>query len=214
MTLQELLISGLGGGIGSALITAMSSAWRTSKTETSARRAAFLESQIQKVYGPVYLKLLEMQRLAQKLIDELQAAGNKFEADRLEDQKETALADIRDMTTKIRDLNTNILTILHNNAPHIDVSDLSLVVNLFEDVTWLEIESADEFELVNTNGRYLIGNAWILRSELLTRFEVKYKAKSTELMKLQAMSRAVVDEELTPWWRRLPPWRSGSKQAA
>lgn len=137
-TWLQLVVTGLIGGVGSSLLTAIATALRTSKTETTARRLSFLESQIQKVYGPAYLEMLEIRRLMDLNDRYFQAwdKGNDLETEARSNGAEQAHLDrlhedlmelwkiIRETLLHMEAKTAALHRIMHSNAAFVDPPDL------------------------------------------------------------------------------------------
>lgn len=215
------LASPLLGGLGSALHNAI----RTKKSETMARRAAFLEAQLQKVYGPVHMHLLEIQRLLslnvryretglelQKQREQSWLNKDEHLGTELENDVKATWNLTMETLGQVKSKNRAILEILHNNAAHVDADDLSLVVDLFEDVTRADAEADGKFHRLklSENAFKILSFPTALRPNLVSNFEARYLHKTAELAELRGAS-----ARKRQWWRRLiPRRRSNRKQAA
>lgn len=189
-------------GVSSALIAA----FRANKADQKAKKLAYLEAQLQKVYGPVYLHLLESQRLiviynkyykawehgSEKLFHLLDTDGASSRTDQLHSDLGVAFGVVKEIMGELKAKDKAVLSILQENAAHIDVGDLELIMDLFEDVTRHTLETGDEpnTSKVSAEIRALIreSDQWT-RPSLFDRVRDRYLAKSEEFMELAGNKR-------------------------
>lgn len=185
-TWMQLLMSFFGGGLLSALITA----FRANRAEVNTRRLTYLEIQLQKVYGPVYLRLLETRRLINLYLryreawDHVTSQSRDLDRSTIlgemaeEDGRETRKI-IKEILVEIQSNNKTTLAILREHPAYLDASDMELVLDIFEDVVRQNLEMADEPDKTRVTGPVLdrIGEEHVLRENVYLRFEERFADK-------------------------------------
>jgi len=190
-SIVRLIFSFLGGGVVAAILN-----WiRTNRAEKREGKIGFLDSQIRKLYGPLYYfvsqseKLFELNKRIMNAYNK-EFIGKKFSED--PGTQETVGKRIKETIgiansyiDEVEKNNEKIKEILDNNYSYIDREDIDVFIKFYEHHIRLQKERDEEKRVKTPFPIYQeVGDISFLRPEFINRVKEKFLKKKAELDKL------------------------------
>lgn len=200
LTTMQLLLSFLGGGVVSGLMGAFNAAMSV----RDSRRVAYLEQQLQKVYGPLWYLTSENSTIWGYSV-QLQAAYNaeyvgkqwseqQSTQDSIRAEIEATLEIGNDYIHRIWDNNEKIVAVLSNNYELIDIEDAEWFQRFLLSNVRKKIEFPDGKLTLPIRVFMNLNNINIYNPEFAAMLATRFKTKSDELELLRL--------RWLPWVRR------------
>lgn len=190
MTILTLIVSFLGGGLVSAIITLL----YTNRAEKREQKIKFLDEQLRKLYGPLYRLTSQNQRIYD-LCHRFITALYEKDTPPVKDTRKAlvSITILKEYIEEVINNNTKIMQILNDNYSFVDPDDIDIFMKFYEEYIRprKEIFAIDELlknavDVVQLRGitdqirKYMS----VTNSVLIERVKSKFYQKKEELEKL------------------------------
>ncbi|MFA5097854.1 MAG: hypothetical protein WC490_04430 [Candidatus Margulisiibacteriota bacterium] len=181
MDATTLIVSFLGGGITSAIITQIC-VWKQNEYKESKR---FLEEQIKKLYGPMRWHISLSEKAIELSKNTLDAGDKVFLGKECADGEVDKTIDISNEYLKlVKYNNTKMLEILNDNYSYVDLDDIDIFNLFYEHYIRLITECNEKGGIKGPLEIYrIMGEISFIRPEVISRIKEKFLSKREELLR-------------------------------
>ena len=190
-----LVISFLGGGVASAIITILFTQLFSLKAASKERKLKLLEEQIRELYAPLFYLVAQSEKLL-NLSTRIDDAYKVEFSDKQYSKQPLTRERVKEWTTGTIELanqyvrqvegnNQKISTLLDSKFSYIDPDDIELFLLFFENYVRFVTERTEEGKIKTPDQIYShLGGISYLRPEFLERVKLKFLSKKEEFEKL------------------------------